>query len=101
MKNRLSKRNEVIDRQKGFCRRCDRKLILADTHIDHIKSKEDEGLNDLGNLQALCGSCHNKKTHEDRIRKGDKFKEETKSNGLLGEVHIPSQKDFDEALGSF
>ena len=100
-------RNEVIDRQRGMCRRCDKRLEQSDTHIDHIIPVEDRGESDISNYQALCGSCHNKKTHEDRLRKQHKKKKENdsreedkgyeKEDGLLDVRDDPlglSNKDF-------
>jgi 5-methylcytosine-specific restriction endonuclease McrA len=62
-----SDRNEIIGRQRSRCNRCGEILDPRNTHIDHIIPVE-EGTDNIGNLQALCGSCHNKKTHEDRLR---------------------------------
>lgn len=32
------------------------------TQVDHIIPKREGGLDEWGNLQALCDSCHSKKT---------------------------------------
>lgn len=36
--------------------------VVAATEVDHIKPKRDGGGNEETNLQALCKSCHSRKT---------------------------------------
>jgi len=36
--------------------------LVPATEVDHIKSKCNDGTNDWNNLQALCKSCHSRKT---------------------------------------
>ena len=63
-----------------FCptNKCNLKLIIdgPDPEYDHIKPIEDNGSNDIQNIQALCGICHNKKSKLERlIKNGYKTKE--------------------------
>ena len=39
--------------------------VVAATDVDHIKPKRDGGTDDWDNLQALCSSCHSRKTIDD------------------------------------
>ena len=50
-----SRRVRVLQRDRFICRRCG----AAATDVDHIDGGDDHS---LGNLQALCHSCHMKKT---------------------------------------
>lgn len=50
-----SRRVRVLQRDRFICRRCG----AAATDVDHIDSPDDHS---MGNLQALCHSCHMKKT---------------------------------------
>lgn len=46
-----------------LCRECkSRGRVVAATDVDHIKSKERGGQDEISNLQALCHSCHSVKT---------------------------------------
>jgi len=61
-------RNEVRAEKKMRCDKCT-KLIRGKSIVDHIKeideqNKEDESITlSKDNLQLLCLSCHNTKTH--------------------------------------
>jgi hypothetical protein len=58
----------VAANQYWKCKGC--KNLLDETYeIDHIVALEDNGTNDLGNLQALCRNCHGKKTARNNIMK--------------------------------
>ena len=49
--------------------RCGRYLNPREFHVDHIRPRCEGGTNNLSNLQALCISCHGKKTAlETKIR---------------------------------
>lgn len=81
-------RNLVVDRQGVKCARCHEPLLLSDTHIDHIIPRAEGGPKDSENYQALCGSCHNIKSQEDRFRQQHKNKQtkaetEEESNWLI------------------
>ena len=58
----------VAANQYWKCKGC--KNLFDETYeIDHIVALEDNGTNDLGNLQALCRNCHGKKTARNNIMK--------------------------------
>ena len=58
----------VAANQYWKCKNC--KNLLDETYeIDHILALEDNGTNDLENLQALCRNCHGKKTARNNIMK--------------------------------
>jgi hypothetical protein len=58
----------VAANQYWKCKGC--KNLLDETYeIDHILALEDNGTNDLENLQALCRNCHGKKTARNNIMK--------------------------------
>ena len=58
----------VASNQYWKCKGC--KNLLDETYeIDHILALEDNGTNDLENLQALCRNCHGKKTARNNIMK--------------------------------
>lgn len=42
-------------------------LTVAASEVDHIIPKRNGGSNDTMNLQALCKSCHSKKTAKERL----------------------------------
>ncbi|WP_370930997.1 HNH endonuclease [Bartonella sp. DGB1] len=56
----LSLRKQALKRACYKCSWCNSTKRL---YVDHIKEIKDGGSRtDLGNLQVLCASCHNKKT---------------------------------------
>ena len=58
----------VLDRDGWKCSRCG---ISARLEVDHIKPLEHDGaVYDLGNLQALCRSCHIDKTRRQNTGRG-------------------------------
>ena len=58
----------VAANQYWKCKSCNN--LLDETYeIDHILALEDNGTNDLENLQALCRNCHGKKTARNNIMK--------------------------------
>lgn len=64
-------RLDVRKNQNGHCAgfRCDRYLKRSEFHVDHIVPRCEGGTNNAENLQALCISCHMKKTkYENRKR---------------------------------
>jgi 5-methylcytosine-specific restriction protein A len=62
------------------------------TQCDHIKPKSLGGTDDLDNLQALCGPCHDAKTAQERDAEQAKLKAEGKPTiGADGWANIPKR----------
>lgn len=62
-------REQVLKRAGYRCQCCKAKGILTlATEVDHILPIFEGGKDDLGNLQAICGPCHQKKTHAESMR---------------------------------
>jgi len=53
--------------EEPFCRVCGR----VSEQVDHIIPVTEGGDNDRENLQALCTSCHSKKTRRENSRRHD------------------------------
>ena len=60
-------RSEILERQKGKCDNCGKKLDLIHKlyEIDHKKAISDGGKDTLNNFHALCLECHRKKTRKE------------------------------------
>jgi len=58
----------VAARQYWKCAKC-QQLMDATYEVDHIISLDDNGGNNIDNLQALCRNCHGKKTIQDNIKR--------------------------------
>ncbi|UCD14584.1 MAG: HNH endonuclease [Thermoplasmatales archaeon] len=54
------------------------------SHFDHIRPLAMKGKNILSNIQALCATCHQAKTREDRVR----IKKWKKKQGPLADFGI-------------
>lgn len=52
-------------RANPLCVECDG----AATEVDHIVPKSQGGTDEWGNLQALCKSCHSRKTARQKVEK--------------------------------
>ena len=56
-------RKQVLQRDNDFCQPCLRQgRVTAATEVDHINPRAKQGSDDPGNLQAICGPCHQAKT---------------------------------------
>ena len=62
-----SEKNEVLARQHNRCNICKKGLDPRAIHFDHIKEYSKGGKTDISNIQALCPTCHAKKTNRDRV----------------------------------
>jgi len=58
-------RSHIRKKQFDHCNLCPRFLNPTEFHIDHIIPLFKGGNNDLINKQALCITCHNKKTRKE------------------------------------
>jgi 5-methylcytosine-specific restriction protein A len=57
-------------RDLALCQPCLKEGRTTAAHaVDHIKPKAKGGTDDLGNLQAICRSCHFDKTLRDQGRR--------------------------------
>lgn len=63
------KRSYVMARDDGLCQVCLRDgRVTPATQVDHIIPLAEGGTDDVGNLQAICASCHEAKTLEEARR---------------------------------
>lgn len=58
-------RKSILDNQNNECKSC-HKILKGNFEIDHIIPLATGGTNLRENLQALCKSCHNQKTSNER-----------------------------------
>lgn len=77
---RQTQKEEILFQQNNKCARCHKKLDPRDIEYDHIKPWAANGKTATVNGAALCGSCHNKKTHEERLRRLEPKKRKKSSN---------------------
>lgn len=56
----------IAGTQNYKCKMCSNDLTDGKFDIDHITRLEDNGTNEINNLQALCKSCHKQKTKIDK-----------------------------------
>ncbi|WP_299195732.1 HNH endonuclease signature motif containing protein [uncultured Amphritea sp.] len=62
-------REIVKSRANGLCEEhLKRKFVVVGCICDHIIPTAEGGTDDLNNLQLLCQSCSDKKTHEEKLR---------------------------------
>jgi len=62
-------REQVKQRDKGLCQQCLKEgKIKTGGFCDHIVPKSEGGTDALSNLQMLCKSCHDSKTHQESQR---------------------------------
>jgi hypothetical protein len=54
-------KRRLVDAQDYKCRRCGDRIGWS-YQIDHVLPLHHGGGNEIENLQALCGTCHNEKT---------------------------------------
>ncbi|MBR8836586.1 MAG: HNH endonuclease [Stigonema ocellatum SAG 48.90 = DSM 106950] len=56
-------RKYVYQRDKYHCQSCGKTHLDTDLTIDHIIPLARGGTNDISNLQTLCFTCNQRKTH--------------------------------------
>jgi len=71
---------------------CDKKS--SDPEYDHIIRISDGGTNDLDNLQALCGCCHNMKTAMENIINGNNECPSKRVKTILSSLSKPKYIDY-------
>jgi len=65
----LKERKLIRKQQAKHCNKCPRFLDLREFHIDHVIPLADGGSDTLDNKQALCITCHLKKTKKETSRR--------------------------------
>jgi len=70
--------DKILQNQMYKCAECPTKLTdhPKNYHIDHIKPLADGGKDVLSNMQALCGTCHTKKSHLESGKRAEKRRKE-------------------------
>jgi len=77
-----SQKKEILGNQNNKCDNCSKKLDPRDIHYHHKKPWADGGKTIVSNGRAVCGSCHNKLSHKDTLKKVDKKRK--RDNGSFG-----------------
>jgi hypothetical protein len=67
-----SQKKELQFQQGGKCALCHKQLDPRDIEFDHKKAWADKGRTTVVNGRALCGSCHNKVSHGQHLKKAEK-----------------------------
>lgn len=67
-----AQRKQIQYQQGGKCAVCKKPLDQRDIEYDHKKPWAERGRTVTENGRALCGSCHNKVTHEHQLKKVEK-----------------------------
>ena len=67
-----TQKNEILYQQNGKCAQCHERLDPRDIEFDHKKAWASEGRTKTQNGRAVCGSCHNKISHGQRLNKDKK-----------------------------
>ena len=61
-------RGRILERDSGLCQLClEQGLLIPASEVDHIVSRANGGNDDSDNLQAICRSCHKKKTNREKL----------------------------------
>lgn len=84
-------KKEILYQQNGKCAICHKKLDPRDIEYDHKKPWCDKGRTKVKNGRAVCGSCHNIRTHKDRLKKVD-GKKPKKAPANPFDVKLPGLK---------
>ena len=85
-------KKEVLFRQKDSCAHPRCTVVFhaqgIRPHFDHIKRVDDGGPSSSSNIQALCPTHHDMKTHSENVKKAEK------------KVKKPKKKSDDSPFGS-
>jgi len=65
----LKERKYIRKQQANHCKTCPRFLDLREFHVDHVVPLADGGSDTFDNKQALCITCHLKKTRIETSRR--------------------------------
>ena len=61
-------RGRILERDSGLCQLClEQGLLIPASEVDHIVSRANGGNDNSDNLQAICRSCHKKKTNREKL----------------------------------
>jgi len=91
IKSKIHKRNVSSDvkkivayNQSYKCAACERlgvdQLLPPTYEVDHVIPLHMGGTNEIGNLEALCNSCHAQKTQYERIQRLERWNEQDDYN---------------------
>lgn len=81
-------RNKIAFKQKWTCAMC-RQLLPPTFEIDHIVALCNGGVDQTGNMQALCNNCHAAKTSTDREQRFKRLRQEQKEKEQTKQKTIP------------
>jgi predicted restriction endonuclease len=70
-------RKQILHQQDNKCARCHKKLDPRAIHFHHAKPWSSGGRTIVANGRALCASCHEILSHEERLKKTDKKRKKT------------------------
>jgi hypothetical protein len=87
-----TQKKQILYAQNNKCAICHKILDPRDIEYDHKTPWADKGRTKVKNGRAVCGSCHNIKTHNDKLKKteGKKTTKKVPVNPL--DVKIPGLK---------
>lgn len=64
------KRRNILKRDNHLCQCCRRHgMAIPASDVDHIKPKKHGGTDDESNLEALCTTCHRRKTAQEQRKR--------------------------------
>jgi 5-methylcytosine-specific restriction endonuclease McrA len=87
-----TQKKQILYAQNNKCAICHKTLDPRDIEYDHKTPWADKGRTKVKNGRAVCGSCHNIKTHNDRLKKTEGKKTTKKALSDPFEVKIPEFK---------
>jgi nitrate/TMAO reductase-like tetraheme cytochrome c subunit len=87
-----TQKKEILYAQNNKCAICHKSLDPRDIEYDHKTPWADKGHTKVKNGRAVCGSCHNIKTHKDKLKKVEGKKSNKKTSVNPFEVKIPVLK---------
>jgi 5-methylcytosine-specific restriction endonuclease McrA len=73
-------RKQILHQQDNKCAKCHKKLDPRAIHFHHVKPWSSGGRTIVANERALCASCHEILSHEERLKKTDKKRKKTNTS---------------------